>query len=108
MQTILEFLGSDHRACDDLFASAENAVAQKDWDSARGLFARFQAAMAHHFAMEEEVLFPVFEDCTGPHGTDPGHAHRTRPGAPPDAAACAVELRGQRRGVACTRSERGC
>jgi len=65
MHTILDFLGSDHRACDDLFASAEAAVAQKNWDSARDLFAHFQAAMARHLAMEEEVLFPAFEARTG-------------------------------------------
>jgi hemerythrin-like domain-containing protein len=65
MSTILDFLGNDHRACDDLFASAESAVAQNDWDSARDLFARFQAAMTRHLAMEEEVLFPAFEARTG-------------------------------------------
>jgi len=65
MNTIVDFLGSDHRACDDLFASAEVAVAQKNWDSARSLFERFQTAMAHHLAMEEEVLFPAFEARTG-------------------------------------------
>jgi len=65
MNTILDFLGSDHRACDDLFASAEAAAAQKNWDSARSLFERFQAAMARHLAMEEEVLFPAFEARTG-------------------------------------------
>ncbi len=65
MNTILEFLGSDHRVCDDLFASAEAAVAQKNWDSARELFGRFQAATTHHFAMEETVLFPAFETRTG-------------------------------------------
>lgn len=65
MRTIVDFLGTDHRACDDLFASAEDAVAQKKWDSARSLFERFQAAMAHHLAMEEEVLFPAFEARTG-------------------------------------------
>jgi hemerythrin-like domain-containing protein len=65
MSTILEFLGNDHRACDDLFASAESAVAQNNWDSARDLFDRFQAAMAHHLAMEEDVLFPAFENRTG-------------------------------------------
>jgi len=65
MNTILDFLGSDHRACDDLFASAETAAAQKNWDSARDLFERFQAAMAHHLAMEEDVLFPAFETLTG-------------------------------------------
>jgi hemerythrin-like domain-containing protein len=65
MHTILEFMGGDHKACDDLFASAEAAVADKNWDSARGLFDRFEAAMAHHLAMEEEVLFPAFEARTG-------------------------------------------
>lgn len=65
MSTILAFLGGDHRDCDELFASAEAAVAQKNWDSARSLFDRFQAAMAHHLAMEEEVLFPAFEARTG-------------------------------------------
>ncbi len=65
MSTILDFLGSDHRACDDLFASAEAAVAQKNWDSARSLFDQFQAAMARHLAMEEDVLFPAFESRTG-------------------------------------------
>ncbi|KVW99674.1 hemerythrin domain-containing protein [Thiobacillus denitrificans] len=65
MSTIVDFLGGDHRACDDLFASAEDAVAQNNWDSARSLFERFQAAMAHHLAMEEKVLFPAFEARTG-------------------------------------------
>jgi len=65
MDTILKFLGSDHRACDDLFASAEAAAAQKNWDSARTLFDQFQAAMAHHLTMEETVLFPAFEARTG-------------------------------------------
>lgn len=65
MSTILEFMGTDHRACDDLFASAEEAAGNKDWDSAREMFGKFQAAMAHHLAMEEEVLFPAFEERTG-------------------------------------------
>ena len=65
MSTILDFLGSDHRACDDLFASAESAAAQRSWDSARTLFDRFQAAMDHHLSMEETVLFPAFEARTG-------------------------------------------
>ncbi len=65
MSTILDFLGSDHRACDDLFASAESAAAQKNWDAARTLFDQFQASMAHHLSMEETVLFPAFEARTG-------------------------------------------
>jgi hemerythrin-like domain-containing protein len=65
MNTILDFLGSDHRACDDLFAAAEEAVAGKNWNGARNLFGQFHQAMNRHFAMEEEVLFPGFETKTG-------------------------------------------
>ena len=65
MGTILEILGADHRACDDLFALAEEAAANNSWGSARELFGKYQAAMAHHLAMEENVLFPAFETRTG-------------------------------------------
>ncbi len=75
MSTILGFMGGEHRACDDLFASAEAAAAKKDWDSARSLFDRFQAAMARHLAMEEEVLFPAFEARTG-NSMGPTHVMR--------------------------------
>lgn len=61
MGAILDFLGNNHRSCERLFASAEAAVSQKDWDSARSLFGHFQSMMAHHIAMEESVLFPAFE-----------------------------------------------
>jgi iron-sulfur cluster repair protein YtfE (RIC family) len=65
MNTILDFLGSDHRACDDLFAAAEENVAKKNWESASKLFSQFHQAMDRHFAMEEDVLFPAFEAKTG-------------------------------------------
>ncbi len=65
MNTILDFLGSDHRACDDLFAAAEEAAASKNWNGARSLFSQFHQAMDRHFAMEEDVLFPAFEAKTG-------------------------------------------
>ncbi len=65
MSTIVDFLGTDHRACDDLFAAAEAAAAKKIWDDARALFKRFHDAMGHHLTMEEEVLFPAFEARTG-------------------------------------------
>lgn len=65
MSTILEFLGGDHRICDDLFAAAETAVGQKNWGGAHKLFDQFHATMKHHLAMEENVLFPAFEAQTG-------------------------------------------
>ena len=68
MGTILAFLSGDHRTCDNAFASAEEAVASKDWDRARSLFEQFKAAMDRHLAMEEDVLFPAFESRTGMRG----------------------------------------
>ncbi len=65
MRTILDTLGTDHRHCDELFAAAETAAAQGRWGRAREDFGRFLAAMARHFTMEEDVLFPAFEDRTG-------------------------------------------
>jgi hemerythrin-like domain-containing protein len=65
MTTISDFLAPDHQHCDSLFAAAESAAAHGDWDNAVRDFARFQEALLHHFAMEEEVMFPAFEARTG-------------------------------------------
>ncbi len=65
MNSIKEYMGNDHRACDELFAAAEDAAAKNDWDRARDQFGRFHAATLHHFKMEEEALFPAFENRTG-------------------------------------------
>jgi hemerythrin-like domain-containing protein len=65
MNTILDFLATDHRACDGIFAAAEAAVAGRQWEMAKQEFDRFTMAMDRHFAMEEEVLFPAFEAKTG-------------------------------------------
>lgn len=65
MTTISEFLAPDHKRCDNLFAAAEETVANVDWDNAATAFRLFQDAMLHHFSMEEEVMFPAFEARTG-------------------------------------------
>jgi len=58
-------LVADHRHCDGLFATAEDAVQRSDWAACRGHFDVFRAAMLHHFEVEENVLFPAFEQATG-------------------------------------------
>jgi hypothetical protein len=65
MTTISDFLSSDHKCCDNLFATAESAASNGDWEVATPEFGRFRDAMLHHFAMEEEVMFPAFEMRTG-------------------------------------------
>lgn len=65
MKTISEFLGADHKRCDDLFSSAERSVEQGNWPLAKAAFQDFSEAHVHHLAMEETVLFPAFEKATG-------------------------------------------
>lgn len=65
MTTISDFLVPDHKRCDGLFAAAEAAVAGRDWANALTVFNTFHDALLHHFAMEEEIMFPAFERRTG-------------------------------------------
>jgi hemerythrin-like domain-containing protein len=65
MTTITEFMESDHRRCDELFAAAERLVAAGEWSAAADAYAKFHSAIEHHFSMEEDELFPAFEDAMG-------------------------------------------
>jgi len=65
MNSVRDYLGDDHFRCDDLFALAEQHVADCDWSKARVSHDAFIHAMEHHFAMEESVLFPAFEEASG-------------------------------------------
>lgn len=65
METISTFLTHDHRACDEEFASMENAVASENWDEATNKYNKFSADLLHHFDMEEKVMFLSFEQKTG-------------------------------------------
>lgn len=65
MNAISGFLAADHRKCDEQFFEAEAAAQAGDWPKADRRFQTFDAAMRHHFAMEEQILFPEFERRTG-------------------------------------------
>ena len=65
MKTILEYMTADHRRCDEGLAAAEEAVSKESWTEAGERWAVFEAEMARHFAREEKVLFPSFEEATG-------------------------------------------
>lgn len=65
MPTIKSILEADHARCDALFAEAESAVASGDWQQAAAALDLFDAALRRHLAMEEDVLFPAFEQATG-------------------------------------------
>lgn len=65
MTPISQIMPNHHKHCDQLFVAAEDAVQRGDWSAADTAVARFEAQMAAHFAAEEEVLFPAFEEATG-------------------------------------------
>jgi len=62
---ITDFMGDDHRRCDNIFATAEKSVTKGDWSLAESSHRGFIDAMEHHFKMEEELLFPRFEEVSG-------------------------------------------
>ena len=61
-------MSTDHTACDNEFARAEEAALAGDWSKAEPAFNKFRDDMAHHFKMEEEVLFPELKAAGGPAG----------------------------------------
>jgi len=65
MTGINQYMTSDHRHCDELFAATESAADNEDWETAATQTEIFLTAMENHFTKEEEVLFPVFEETTG-------------------------------------------
>lgn len=62
---ILEYMSSRHAICDELFSTTENYAASENWQKAQPSFDKFLESMETHFRMEEEVLFPGFEEKTG-------------------------------------------
>ena len=65
MTTIRTFMTEDHRHCDDLFADAEQAIGQNNFEAALAAFEHFHTAILAHFNTEEKTLFPTFEAKTG-------------------------------------------
>lgn len=65
--SLADYFTEDHRQCDQLFLAVEQAAEARDW---AGIGQRAQAfcdRLERHFLMEEEDLFPAFEDVTGMH-----------------------------------------
>ncbi|GLQ31944.1 hemerythrin domain-containing protein [Litoribrevibacter albus] len=63
--SISEFMTHKHRECDQLFSDAENSVVAEQWSDAKQKWHLFKADLEDHLVMEENVLFPQFEEATG-------------------------------------------
>lgn len=65
MVSISDYMSSDHKRCDDLYLEAEKAATEGNWNTTRQAYQEFCQSMEQHFSMEEEVLFPDFEQAQG-------------------------------------------
>ena len=73
---LVAFFTADHRRCDALWTLVEAAADEGDGPRVQRRCADFDAAVRLHLALEEEVLFPAFEDASGMHGGGPTHVMR--------------------------------
>ena len=69
MSGITSALQHHHKLCDDDFALAEEAAHKGDWAACAATHEKFRTEMLAHFGVEEEVLFPAFEERTGMTGS---------------------------------------
>jgi len=63
--TINSFMAAHHKECDELFAQAEQAVSEGDWEGGLSRWQVFADELEKHFTREEQILFPEFEQATG-------------------------------------------
>ncbi len=63
--TIKDFMTHKHRECDEYLSKAEDAIEKNDEQKAKEEYKNFKKETMLHFDMEEDYLFPMFEEKTG-------------------------------------------
>lgn len=66
--SVAEYLTWDHDELDAMFADIVPMVEDAEWERASEHFDDFRRRLERHIAIEEEILFPVFERRVAPHG----------------------------------------
>ena len=64
-QGLTEFFTLDHRRCDSGWVEVEAAAEAGDAEAVQERWRIFQSGLLKHLQMEEEVLFPAFEQASG-------------------------------------------
>lgn len=70
-RTVTEYLQSDHRRLDGILNRFQSSVREGRWEDASGEFREFNHGLRRHIRIEEEILFPTFEEKTGMHDSGP-------------------------------------
>lgn len=64
-ESIVGYMQTDHARLDVIMARFKDSVKSGDWDEAFSHFKEFDHGLRRHIKVEEELLFPIFEDKTG-------------------------------------------
>lgn len=64
-RTVTDYLQTDHRRLDGIMERFSSAVREGRWADALSDFREFNLGLRRHIRIEEEVLFPAFEEKTG-------------------------------------------
>lgn len=64
-RSVTDYLESDHRRLDALFADVERNLAAGTIADSLAAFRSFEAGLDAHIQREDRVLFPAFEELTG-------------------------------------------
>lgn len=65
MDSIISYMTHDHGECDELFTKAEKFASSNSWVEAKEFTKKFVEKTLVHFSMEEEILFPAFDQRMG-------------------------------------------
>ncbi len=71
MEPINDYMMNDHREVDAIFERARDAASAADWAGLEQGCEQFLARIERHIEMEEEILFPAFDEASGMAGVGP-------------------------------------
>jgi uncharacterized protein (DUF2249 family) len=76
LREVSELLMTDHARLDAILTEVGSLVIEGRYDEAGDRFAEFSSGLRRHIAMEEEILFPVFEEAAGSRSGGPTEVMR--------------------------------
>lgn len=65
MQSISDYMSTHHRHCDDALTRSRDRAGASDWPTFARDGGTFLREIERHIELEEELLFPTFEERTG-------------------------------------------
>lgn len=73
---ISQYLGADHARLDAIIPALLAAIDSASFETGRERFAEFSSGLRTHIQIEEDLLFPAFEQATGTEGGGPAFVMR--------------------------------